>query len=217
MRRNQPGRPSTVLSVAILGAVTLVAGACSTTPKASTKSPSVSTPASPSPSSAKAEAPVAVESNPPGDIPDSQAYVTYASTDGHFQVKVPEGWTRTKGTRSVSFTDKLNTIALQWMAASSAPTERSVRSNDIPGLRAHTRAFQLEGVKSVSLPAGPAMLVTFRMNSAPNDVTGKQYRDDVLRYALYHNGTEAIIQLISPVGADNVDPWHTVSASFQWK
>jgi hypothetical protein len=48
-------------------------------------------------------------------------------------------------------------------------------------------------------------------------VTGQQYRLDVQRYSLYRHGTEVAIGLRSPVGADNVDPWHIVTQSFTWR
>jgi hypothetical protein len=60
------------------------------------------------------------------------------------------------------------------------------------------------------------VLTTYQANSEPNAVTGKQYRLDVQRYSLSHNGTEVVIGLRSPVGADNVDPWRTVTQSFMW-
>jgi hypothetical protein len=74
----------------------------------------------------------------------------------------------------------------------------------------------LTKVSTAALPGGPAVLVTFQENSAPNAVTGKQYRLDVLRFELFKSGEEAVITLSSPVGADNVDPWRTVSESFRW-
>jgi hypothetical protein len=66
------------------------------------------------------------------------------------------------------------------------------------------------------LSAGPAVLITYEANSQPNAVTGKQYRLVVERFELFKNGTEGVISLSSPVGADNVDPWRTVSESFKW-
>jgi hypothetical protein len=78
------------------------------------------------------------------------------------------------------------------------------------------RAFQLQGVKSVSLPGGSAVLLTFQENSRANAVTGKQYRLDVQRFEFFSNGTEAVLTLSSPVGADNVDPWRLISESFAW-
>jgi len=40
--------------------------------------------------------------------------------------------------------------------------------------------------------------VTYRVNSEPNDVTGKQYRLDVLRYSLFHLGLRVDVILSSP-------------------
>jgi hypothetical protein len=161
------------------------------------------------------EAAVAVEDNPPGDIPDNQAFVTYKAPSG-FTVKIPEGWARVEASSTTSFTDKLNTIVLSWSSATAAPTADSVRSTDIPALQQSEKAFELVKVSTVKLSAGEAVLLTYRANSEPNAVTGKQYRLDVLRYTLYHQGLRVDIMLLSPVGADNVDPWNTVVRSVMW-
>jgi hypothetical protein len=81
---------------------------------------------------------------------------------------------------------------------------------------ATTRAFQLKSVTTASLPAGPTVLIEYQANSDPNPVTGKQYRLAVLRYELYKNGSEVAITLLSPVGADNVDPWRIITESYAW-
>ncbi len=167
-------------------------------------------------SPAPAESPVPAESNPPGDIPDSTAFVPYRSKAGGFKISAPEGWARTTTSSSVTFTDKLNTIVVSWQPASTAPTVASANATDVPQLRKETRAFRLGKVGAASLPAGKAILVDYQVNSEPNKVTGKQYRLDVLRYELFHNGTEGVITLLSPVGADNVDPWRIVTQSFGW-
>lgn len=52
---------------------------------------------------------------------------------------------------------------------------------------------------------------------APNSVTGKTIRLAVERYEFWAKGTEAIVTLSGPVGADNVDPWKLVTDSFTWK
>jgi hypothetical protein len=162
------------------------------------------------------EAPVPAESNPPGDIPDNTVFVPYRSRAGGFRFPVPEGWARSTSRHSVSFSDKLNTIEVSWQAASTAPTAGSTIKDVVPELKATQRAFRLVGVKSAPLPAGPAVLVSYQANSDPNKVTGQQYRLDVLRYELFNSGTEADITLLSPVGADNVDPWNTVTQGFAW-
>ena len=184
--------------------------------------PGVNGPASTSPgaqttevSPTTTEAAVAVEDNPPGDIPDNQAFVAYKAPSG-FTVKIPEGWARVEGSSTTSFTDKLNTIVLSWSSATAAPTVDGVQSTDIPTLQQSEKAFEFVKVSTIKLPAGEAILLTYRANSEPNAVTGKQYRLDVLRYTLYHQGLRVDITLLSPVGADNVDPWNTVVRSVTW-
>ena len=51
-----------------------------------------------------AEKPVVAEHNPPGDIPDTQVFVAYESSLG-FTIKVPEGWSRAEGAKSVRFSE----------------------------------------------------------------------------------------------------------------
>jgi hypothetical protein len=168
------------------------------------------------PSSSPRQSPVPPEKNPPGDIPDNTVFVPYTSKAGGFTIKTPEGWARSTASSSVSFVYYLNTITAAWKAASSAPTVASAKSVDVPALRRSESAFRLQSVKAVTLPGGPAVLVTFQENSQPNAVTGKQYRMVVERFEFFHNGTEGDLSLISPVGADNVDPWRIVSESFRW-
>src|SRR5207248_5982582 len=103
-----------------------------------------------------------------------------------------------------------------WRSASSAPTVSSARNVDVPALQRSELAFKLQTIRSVSLPGGSAVLITFLENSQPNPVTGKQYRLGVERFELFSNGKEADMSLSSPVGADNVDPWRIVSESFRW-
>ena len=63
---------------------------------------------------------------------------------------------------------------------------------------------------------GPPPYVASSANSAPNAVTGKQYRDEVERLEFFHNGTEVALTLSGPVGSDNKDPWRLVAESFRW-
>jgi hypothetical protein len=160
------------------------------------------------------EPPVPVESNPPGDIPDNTVFVAFRSAKGGWTVSVPEGWARTTAGTTVIFTDKLNTVQVD--AEPGGPVRLAdAKNKDVPALRAATRAFKLVSVTAVTLPAGPAVLISYQANSDPNAVTGKQYRLDVLRYELFHAGTRTTLTLLSPVGADNVDPWTTVTNSLK--
>lgn len=212
-------------------ALVLAAGslaACNSSASVDNATPATGTPGSPStgggsPTTSTGtpgvplESPVPSENSPPGDIPDSIAYVPYRSMQGRFTISTPEGWARTNTSTSVQFTDKLNTVLVSWQPASTAPTVTSAKTTEVPAIAGSTRAFQLETVTSTSLPAGPAVLVTYQANSEPNSVTGKQYRQAVLRYELFHDGKEVVLTLLSPVGADNVDPWRIVTESLKWR
>lgn len=157
-----------------------------------------------------------MDSSLPGDIPDTTQFVAYHSDAGHFTLRVPEGWAQQSGSASVTFTGTLNTVTVSW-TATPAPPSTTGAAQDVAMLQHSEQSFQLGTVSSVTLPAGPAVEITYRENSAPNAVTGKQYRLDVFRYELWKAGTEAILTLSSPAGADNIDPWATVSKSFAWQ
>jgi len=177
------------------------------------------------------ESPVPVESNPPGDIPDSTRFLPYRSAKGGLSLKVPEGWSRRTTSSSVSFSDKLNSITVEWFKVSAAPTTGSARSKEVPKLRRTERAFVLKEILAcapsctipystnpidVHLPSTRAVVIRYFDNSPPNGVTGKQYRDEVVRFEFFESGKEAAVILSGPVGSDNVDPWRLVSESFAW-
>ena len=60
------------------------------------------------------------------------------------------------------------------------------------------------------------MLDTFQINGTPDPVTGKSVTSDVELYQYFSSGRLATMELISPQGADNVDPWKIVTDSFRW-
>jgi hypothetical protein len=157
------------------------------------------------------------ESNPPGDIPDNTAFVTYTPPRRTYAVKVPEGWARTVRGEQVTFTDKYNSVNVTLVHAATRPTVTSARSAEVPAIAAATNCFTLRDVTTVTRAgAGTAVLVRYRADAAPDPVTGKSVRDDVERYEFWRSGTEAVLTLSGAQGADNVDPWKTVSDSFRW-
>ncbi|MGW1987322.1 hypothetical protein ACWCPJ_33480 [Streptomyces collinus] len=165
-------------------------------------------------------APAPTESNPPGDIPDNQAYVPYHPAGGTFTgytVKVPEGWARTVQKDTTVFTDKLNTVRITAAAASAAPTVGSVTHTVVPRLRSQTSKFASPKVSEVRRHAGRVVLLTYQADSAKDPVTGKVVRDAFERYAYYRSGHEVDVTLSGPVNADNVDPWRIISDSFTWR
>ena len=71
-------------------------------------------------------------------------------------------------------------------------------------------------IEMVKRKGGEAVLATYNVASPSNPVTGKAGTDYVQRYSFWHPGREVILTLSGPVGADNVDPWQTITDSFQW-
>ena len=169
-----------------------------------------------SPHASAAEKAVAPERNPPGDIPDTQVFVTYTSPLG-FAIKVPEGWSRKESAQSVSFADKYNTIEVALASAAAAPTADSVKSADVRDLEKTGLAVKLTKVKDVKLKSGAAVLVSYTANSAPNAVTNKPIRLEHDRYLIYKDGKLAILDMAAPQGADNIDDWSMMANSFHWK
>ena len=218
-----------LVPTAVLAAVALAA--CSSSNHTGTSSTTSQSPASSTPSptatrahpakprhtgSASSPAAHATEFNPPGDIPDNQVFVDYRYPGSRVHVRFPEGWARATRHGTTTFTDHFNSIALQVVRAR-RPTTASVRSHDVPQLRRTVAKFAQPKVSQVTRAHGPAVLLTYLLDSAADPVTGKVVRDAAERYAFWNHGQEAILTLTGPQNADNVDPWRLVSDSLQWK
>ena len=157
------------------------------------------------------------QAHPTGDIPDTQAFVTYTSTKGGYKLVVPEGWARTVKGGDVSFVSKLDGLSVTLKNSAKAPSVASVQKNLVPALKKSEQAVSVSSVQGVNLPSGKAVLITYNSNSKPNSVTGKQVRLENNSYVFYKNGKLATLRLYAPLGADNVDQWHRISDSFGWK
>ncbi len=163
------------------------------------------------------ENPIAPETNPVGDIPDTQTFITYSASSGNYSLEVPEGWARTTSGSDVRYVDKFDGVSVTLKPAASAPTAASAAQNEVAGLTQSERAFKVGNVADVKLPGGQAVRITASANSDPDPVTGKQVRLEEEIYLLYHNGTLAMVKLWAPQGADNVDQWKRMVESFGWK
>jgi hypothetical protein len=191
------------MRIALLAAsLVLLAGACGNTSTGGAPGTATNT--------------AATETNPGGDIPDGQAYVSFTFPSGAFTIKVPEGWARTQQGDATTFTDKLNLIRVEAVPKPAAPTAESVATTELPAIKTGTRGFRSGTVKAVQQAGGSAILITYQADSAPNPVTGKVVREAVSRYEFWRTGKEAIVTLSSPSTADNVDPWRIVADSFRW-
>jgi hypothetical protein len=162
------------------------------------------------------EKPVAPEKNPPGGIPDNQVFIDYRSPLG-FKIKGPEGWARRETSDGVTFNDKYNTIALAMSQRADAVTVTNVKQQDVLELERTGRAVRVTAVKSVQLPAGSAVVISYSSNSEPNPVTEKAVREQNERYFFWQHGKLVTLTLSSPYGADNADQWDLMSKSFRWQ
>lgn len=200
-------RGGPVIIVAVLGLVILVAGCGGATPASA-------------PGSSSGAGTTAQESNPPGDIPDNQVFVPYAPDSGEFTVSVPEGWARsTEGDAvidAVIFTDKLNSVRIETVLTATAPDVAAATAAEVPLIARTTTGYTPGEVSMVSRTAGEAVLITYGADSAPDPVTGKTFTDAVERYEFFKDGVEVVLTLSGPQGADNVDPWKTITDSFGW-
>jgi hypothetical protein len=158
----------------------------------------------------------AQEVNPGGDIPDTQAYIAYSFPSGAFTITVPEGWARTVTNGVITFTSHYNSVTLQTVAAASAPTTSSASAHEVPAIQRQSSSVVIGKVSALVRTAGPVILITYHTNSPADPVTGRYAVVAVERYEFWRNGVEAVVTLAAPVGADNVDPWKTITNSFAW-
>lgn len=167
-------------------------------------------------SPAHAEKAVAPEKNPPGDIPDTQVFITYRSAAG-YALKVPEGWARSEKGADVRFVDKLDAVQVRLSQAPAKADLTWLKGSYLPALEKQGRAVKLGAVTLETLPGGRAFRIAYADNSEPNPVTGKQVRLEHNLYLFERGGKLAALNLSAPYGADNVDQWRLMSRSFGWQ
>lgn len=159
--------------------------------------------AAPPPSALQAEA----NSKAAGDIPDNQVFLRLSSPLG-FSMKYPEGWAQLTTGSTLTIRDKNNIVRV--VVTSGAPTVASIR-------QALKTTHLTAGPTKVTISGASAYKVSYTTESAPNAVTGKRVTLVVDRYYLVHAGKEAIVDLGTPVGVDNVDAYRMMIQSFRWK
>jgi hypothetical protein len=160
------------------------------------------------------EVPVTPEVSPPGDIPDSQVFITYKSPAG-FSFKVPEGWARTDGSNTTSFQGKYDVVA-SFIAQINQPLDFNYANMVLVPDILKGRAVTLGKINLVKLPGGEAIKIAYSENSEPNAVTGKQIRMESERFYFSKDGKLVSLYLSAPLGSDNVDQWNLMSTSFRW-
>ena len=147
-----------------------------------------------------------------GDIPDNQVFLVYRSTAPRYRMKYPEGWAQSGSGQRLTFRDKNNIVRVVVLKGSPAIPGRVRR--DLAALKgAHIQGAP----QRLTISGAPAVKVVYTTLSAPNSVTGKRVTLAVDRYYLSHAGQEAIVDLGTPIGVDNVDAYRLMIESFRWR
>ena len=187
------------LALVVAGCAALLAGcggskhavappATTATPATTGAKTTATTPAtSSSPSALKGEAASAAT----GDIPDNQVFIAF------------------KNVRAGYFRDKNNIVRI--VVSKGAEPSPSAARRDLG------KGAQLRSAPQTTTISGASVVkVVYSTESAPNAVTGKRVTLLVDRYYLAHAGKEAIVDLGTPVGVDNVDAYRLMIESFRW-
>lgn len=205
--------------LAILALAGIAAGCGASKHAASTSPATTASPTQSQPATTNTQSPGALQgesaSAATGDIPDNQVFVTFSDPRAGYSMKYPEGWAQSGNGNRVAFRDKNNVVRVV-VQPGATPTVASVRgdlaslSRSVPSLRFHAPAV-------VRLSNAPAVKVVYTTLSAPNAVTNKRVTLTVDRYYLAQRGKEAIVDLGTPVGVDNVDAYRLMIQSFRWR
>ena len=147
-----------------------------------------------------------------GDIPDNQVFIEFVNAKAGYTIKYPEGWAQQGGAGNVTIRDKNNIVRIV-VRASKKPTAATVRS-EVSQLGGAT----VQGApQALAIGGKSALKVVYTTQSAPNALTGKRVTLTVDRYYVWKGGKEAIVDLGTPVGVDNVDAYRLMIESFKWK
>ena len=154
---------------------------------------------------ASAAVTVSAETPAPGDIPDTQAFVTFAGRG--YSVLVPEGWARTQHGSAVTFRSNANSELIE--------IDRDGTNTDLRARFHPVGVIHLK--KHATLGTDPASLITFRSQSQPDPVTGKSVELENELYFSSRHGLRATLLLSAAAGADNADQWKKIAQSFRWR
>ena len=203
-----PGLPRLPLALLTVASAVALAGCGSSSSVTQGEPITTSGGSSSGPGALQAEAASAAT----GDIPDNQVFLVFHDAAAGWSMKYPEGWAQSGGGMRLTFRDKNNIVRVV-VVHGRPPSAASIR-RDLAGLAGvHVRS----GPAPITLPSGQAFKVVYTTRSPANAVTGKRVTLTVDRYYLAHAGKEAIVDLGTPVGVDNVDAYRLMIESFRWR
>jgi hypothetical protein len=141
-----------------------------------------------------------------GDIPDTQAFVRYASPDG-YSILFPEGWSRTVKRSEATFVSHFNGERVL------------VRPHAPPAVLVHGIASRMSGVTTSERMLGTTRVTHVRFSAASDadPVTGKTIPLDGEAFVFRNGSRDAIVYVWGPHGADNADQWNAIARSFRWR
>lgn len=96
-----------------------------------------------------------------------------------------------------------------------APSVPAVRDTLLPEAVAGLSGYQLLNVRPVALPAGPAVLASYLLDSTVATAQ-PPIRDRVRRYICNRHAIQVSLTLSSPEDADNDRTWQMVANSLRW-
>jgi hypothetical protein len=146
----------------------------------------------------------------------NEALAAYAPRSGVFSMAVPRRWARTSSPDGITFSHGLDSLRLEQIPYGSPTTAASVRSVELPGLRATTPGFRLQRLDTVALPAGPAVLVEYA-ETVPGEPSGTVVERDVQRYELWRADQRMVFTLASPCKTEAAPLWRRITQSFRWR
>jgi len=165
--------------------------------------------------SAGAGVPSEAQSAATGDIPDNQAFLTFADGPAGYSIRYPEGWTRRGSTGDVTFQDRANVIHVTIVGG--PPPTPADASSAIAALRRTDPTIRGGAPQQVTIGGSRVIKITYTRLSAADPVTAKRLPLTIDRYEYAHGGKTAIVDLGTPKGVDNVDAYRMISRSFRWR
>jgi hypothetical protein len=179
---------------------------------ATTTAPATSSQATSSSSTSASALQAEANSAATGDIPDNQVFLVFRDAAAGYSMKYPEGWAQSGSGLRLTFRDKNNIVRVV-VVKGAHPTAATIRGE----LAALKSAHVQSGPQRLTISGAPAYKIVYTTKSAPNPVTGKRVTLVVDRYYLSHAGKEAIVDLGTPVGVDNVDAYRLMIESLRWR
>lgn len=149
-----------------------------------------------------------------GDVPDNAVYLRYKGKG--FSIEYIEGWLQTSTKRGMTFQDKDSAVVVELYAPWHSSLATYVRQVDLPRLM-RSPGFVRGALARDTIARIATMRLSYRGRSAPDPVTGKVVTLQSDRYYVSGPHTLALITLSTPLGVDNVDAFHRIAHSFNFR